>query len=242
MEEALELFGFLPLSFKTESERDYIAFLWDAFETNYSAGKYQFAFLAYHMLTMSFVYFKIWQIKLARRQDFANGLIGFARNESDLLSAASPFDFSVENESSILRMFRLLSCDNSKIGKYAALIKDRNNSAHSNGQIYFRTERGLAAKVAEVLRVAKEIEAHSKVVIEELYLDFLTHGFDPDDRRYSDTLDQIREELIHANYLSQQDMAICRSFDVSRLAENASFKMIEALHRALCESYAESEA
>ena len=26
-------------------------------------AKYQFAFLAYHMLTMSFVYFNIWQIK-----------------------------------------------------------------------------------------------------------------------------------------------------------------------------------
>ena len=38
-------------------------FLWDAFETNYTHGKYQFAFLAYHMLTMSFVYFNLWQIR-----------------------------------------------------------------------------------------------------------------------------------------------------------------------------------
>jgi hypothetical protein len=191
---------------------------------------------------MSFVYFKIWQIKIARRHDFENGLIGFARNEADLVSAVSPFDFSIESESSILRMFRLLSCDNSKIGKYAALIKDRNNSAHSNGQIYFRTEQGLAAKVAEVLRVTKEIEAHSKPVIEELYRDFLILGFDPNDRSYSDTLDQIREELIHTNYFSQQDMAICRSFDVAQLSDNASFNMIGALHRTLCESYAEAEA
>ena len=47
-------------------EQEYIAFLWDAFETNYTHGKYQFAFLAYHMLTMSFVYFNIWQIKQTR--------------------------------------------------------------------------------------------------------------------------------------------------------------------------------
>jgi len=32
------------------------------FETNFTYGKYQFAFLAYHMLAMSFVYFNIWQI------------------------------------------------------------------------------------------------------------------------------------------------------------------------------------
>jgi len=55
MEEAAELADYLPLSFKTRSEQEYIEFLWDAFETNYTHGKYQFAFLAYHMLTMSFV-------------------------------------------------------------------------------------------------------------------------------------------------------------------------------------------
>ena len=30
MDEALELGDFLPLSFKTRSEQEYIAFLWDA--------------------------------------------------------------------------------------------------------------------------------------------------------------------------------------------------------------------
>lgn len=44
---------------KSPREQDYIAFLWDAFETNYTHGKYQFVFLAYHMLTMSCVYFNI---------------------------------------------------------------------------------------------------------------------------------------------------------------------------------------
>ena len=63
MEEAAELGDYLPLSFTSPREQEYVAFLWDAFETNYTHGKYQFAFLAYHMLTMSFVYFKIWQIK-----------------------------------------------------------------------------------------------------------------------------------------------------------------------------------
>ncbi len=44
---------------KSPKEQDYIALLWGAFETNYTHGKYQFAFLAYHMLTMSCVYFNI---------------------------------------------------------------------------------------------------------------------------------------------------------------------------------------
>jgi len=104
MEEAAELANYLPLSFKTPKEQEYIDFLWDAFDTNYTHGKYQFAFLAYHMLTMSFVYFNIWQIRQTEPKDFAMGLIGFGKDiEKNLLEANSPFVFSTVNERSILR-------------------------------------------------------------------------------------------------------------------------------------------
>src|ERR1700692_673784 len=95
MEEAAELANYLPLSFKTPKEQEYIEFLWDAFDTNYKYGKYQFAFLAYHMLTMSFVYFNIWQIKQTEPSDFEKVLIGFDRDtEKSLMEATSPFVFS----------------------------------------------------------------------------------------------------------------------------------------------------
>jgi len=137
MEEASELSKYLPLSFKTRSEQDYIAFLWDAFESNYTHGKYQFAFLAYHMLTMSFVYFNIWQIKQTEPKDFEKAMVGFNKDlEKELLKATSPFTFWRVNESSVLRFFKLIGCDNDKVGKYAALVKERNDTAHANGNIF----------------------------------------------------------------------------------------------------------
>ena len=73
MEEASELANYLPLSFGSPKEQEYIGFLWDAFETNYTHEKYQFAFLAYHMLTMSFIYFKyIYHIFDAALKQYAN--------------------------------------------------------------------------------------------------------------------------------------------------------------------------
>ena len=63
MEEAYDLGSYLPISFKTPSEQEYISFLWNTFENNYTNGIYQFAFLAYHMLVMSFIYFNIWRIR-----------------------------------------------------------------------------------------------------------------------------------------------------------------------------------
>ena len=62
MEEAGELGEYLPISFKAPGEQEYVSFLWESFQTNYTNWKFQFAFLAYHMLLMSFVYFNIWQI------------------------------------------------------------------------------------------------------------------------------------------------------------------------------------
>lgn len=230
MEEAAELSNYLPLSYKSPKEQEYIAFLWDAFETNYIHGKFQFAFLAYHMLTMSFVYFNIWQIKQTRPDDFENAMIGFNKDlEKELLAATSPFTFWRINESSVMRFFKLIGCDNSKIGSYAALVKERNDTAHTNGNIFFSTQTALDNKITEVLRIVAEIQNHSAAIIECCFREFLLHNHDSETREYADAADQIREVLIHANYLSQKDVEICLKFDINTFANEAEFPNIKAL-------------
>lgn len=237
MEEAAELGNYLPLSYKSPKEEEYIAFLWDAFETNYTYGKYQFAFLAYHMLTMSFVYFNIWQIRQTRPEDFKKGLIGFAKDEKALLEATSPFIFSDVNERTVLRFLKLIACDNAKIGTYAKLVDDRNKTAHPNGNIFFSTQGALDAKITEILRVVDEIQTHSRCIIEHCYRDFLLQNHDPEEREYPESLDQIREVLIHGNYLSQKDIEICLGFDLNTLVSHAQHKAIRDLHDALIGEY-----
>ena len=150
MEEAAELGNYLPLSFQTPKEQEYIEFLWDAFQSNYENKKFQFAFLAYHVLAMSIVYFNIWQIKQAEPKYFAMGLIGFAKDEKSLLAATSPFAFSVVPERTMLRFLKLIACDNGKIGTYAKLVDDRNDAAHSNGNIFYSEQSALDAKIREI--------------------------------------------------------------------------------------------
>jgi len=238
VEEASELGNYLPLSFKSPKEQEYIEFLWDAFETNYTHGKYQFAFLAYHMLTMSFVYFNIWQIKQTTPKDFAMGLIGFGKDiEKNLLQATSPFVFSTVNERSILRFLKLIACDNGKIGTYAKLVDDRNDTAHPNGNIFFSTQAALDTKITEILRVVDEIQTHSKPVIEHCYREFLIENYDPDERAYTDPADQIREVLIHENYLSQEDIEICLGFDLTSLGYAVPSEQARELHDALVAGY-----
>jgi hypothetical protein len=242
MDEATELGNYLPLSFKSPKEQEYIAFLWDAFETNYTHDKYQFAFLAYHMLAMSFVYFNIWQIKQTEAGDFEKGLIGFGKDvEKNLLAATSPFVFSTVNERTILRFLKLIACDNSMIGTYAKLVDDRNETAHANGNIFFSTQAALDAKITEILRVVDEIQTHSKPVIEHCYREFLLHNNDPEGREYPEAIDQIREVLIHYNYLSRKDIDICLAFNITNLFDHPKHDYMRELHMALKAEYGSSE-
>ena len=242
MEEAYDLDNYLPISFKTRSEQEYITFLWDTFKKNYTSGIYQFAFLAYHMLVMSFIYFNIWRIRQTCPQDFEKGLIGFGRDEERyLLDTSSPFVFSRVNERAVLRLLRLIGCDNAKIGNYGSLVKERNNAAHANGHVFFSTREALDTKIADIMRAAEQIRTHSEPIIEHHYREFLLESHDPDEREFADAVDQIREVLIHGNYMSQKDIEICLSCDISGLGERSSFGQIEALHQSLCESYGTEE-
>ena len=151
---------------------------------------------------------------------------------------AHPCGFSTVPERSILRFLKLIECDNGKIGTYAKLVDDRNESAHPNGNIFYSTEAALSIKITEILRVVgKRYRAHSTPVIENCYRDFLLQNHDPDEREYSDAADQIREVLIHGNYLSQKDIEICLGFDAEALADRPGIEGMRELHAVLVEKY-----
>jgi hypothetical protein len=141
------------------------------------------------------------------------------------------------NERSILRLLKLIACDNGKIGTYAKLVDDRNATAHPNGNIFFSTQAAVDAKIREILRVVDEIQTHSRPVIEHAYREFLLQNHDPEEREYPDAADQIREVLIHENYLSQKDIEICLGFDPAGIADRPEIDSIRALHEVLKSVY-----
>jgi hypothetical protein len=94
-------------------------------------------------------------------------------------------------------------------------------------------------KITEILRVVDEIQVHSKPVIEQTYRDFLLQSYDPEDREYPDAADEIREVLIHRNYLSQKDIEICLAYDITTLSSETNFAAIEAMHQSLRNTYSD---
>ncbi|HJX10061.1 MAG TPA: hypothetical protein VJ733_06120, partial [Candidatus Binatia bacterium] len=155
--------------------------------------------------------------------------------------STSPLVFCTVNERSILRLLKLIACDNGKIGTYTKLVDDRNETAHPNGNIFFSTQAALDAKITEILRVVDEIQTYSMPVIEHAYCEFLLQNHDPEEREYPDAADQLREVLIHGNYLSQKDIDICLGFDVASLADQPEIESICTLHEALTSEYGQDD-
>lgn len=230
MASANEILAYLPNSFKTRDEQDYINFLWESYESNYNNGKYPFAFIAFHMLYMSFVYFEVWQIKENRTSDFEKAMLGLSNEvEQTFLTATTPFAFVKSNEAPFFKFLKLLGCDNAKIGNYKKSVDDRNNSAHSNGRIFFNNQALIDQKINDVLRNVDDIQSHSKPIIDECLITFLKESFDPDNREYFDDSDQLREILIHGNYLSQKDIEHMLTFDITQLSIETNYTAMETL-------------
>jgi len=239
MDEALELGNYLPVSFKTRSEREYVAFLWDAFQSNYTSGKYEFASLAFHLLYMSFVSFSIWQIRLVREQDFKNALIGFqSESEIKLLDADTPFKFYEKlKESQIFRFLKLIGCTNEHVGEFAKFVKRRNRIAHPSGTVFFNDRTSIDKEITEMMLEVSNIQQHMRPIILEVYSRFLADSADIDEREYSEPEQEIEMSLIHPSYISQKDIEICLSFNLASFSYRPDIESIRTLHEILKTKY-----
>lgn len=240
MENATDILDYLPITYKSQEEQDYINFLWESFECNYENGKFPFAYIAFHMIYMSFVYFEVWKVKENRKNVFENAMIGFNKDiEKNLLNATTPFAFWEIGESNFFRFLKLIGCDNNRIGNYKKSVDDRNNSAHSNGRVLFNDKITIDNKTKNILTFINEIQINSHSVIEECLIKFLKENLDSKTREYIDNEDQIREILINRNYLSQKDVNYLLTFDIKKLSEEKDYKKIRKLYKSFVEMYKE---
>ena len=238
MDDALELVDYLPMSFKTEEETDYIESLWQSFINNYENEDYHSAVLSYHMLFMSFVYCVLWKIRNGKPDDVEKIAIGFGKDtENCITKMESPFAFSTIPERSVFRFLRLIECGNDKIGMYAKLVDVRNDIAHADGNIHFRTQTSIDRQIRETLRATNEIQSFNRKHIEWVYVNFLMDCASPNLREYLDGEDQIREVLVHGNYMSSKDIEICSAFKILKLAYDVRFEEEKAAHEVLIRMY-----
>jgi hypothetical protein len=235
MDEAVELNEYLPYSLAAASEQSYLQFLWAAFETNYNEGRYEFASLAFHLLYMSFVSFSIWQIRLAQPQAFHMAMVGFrAEDERDITDCDSPFKFYEKlREAQIFRFLKLVGCTNAQVGEFAKFVKRRNKIAHPTGTVFFNDQRTIDEEIAAMMREVRNIEEHMQPTILTLYDRFLVESAGAEELEYGTFAEEVMANLVHVNYMSAADLAVCAAHDVATHNGLAGFATIEGLHQAV---------
>ncbi|HBP0274486.1 TPA: hypothetical protein ACQGPN_002313 [Pseudomonas aeruginosa] len=232
MDAALEIHEYLPLAYPSAGEGEYIRFVWEAFESNYVAGKYQFAMLAFHMLYMSYVYFSVWQIKQAKPEAFTHAML-FQQKEKELLTASSPFTFSEVNERSIFKFLRLAGCENQHIGKFQRLVDQRNEIAHPNGNIFFSDQATADQRIEEVMQQIRGIQTHMPSVLHACLLQFLRDSANPDERQIADSEVHVEINFLHKHYLSRKDIEACLACDLSEFNNSPFRGEVQALMQVL---------
>lgn len=254
MAKAVEILQYLPQSYKTKDEQDYINFLWDSYEVNYKNDKYQFAFFAYHLLFMTYAYFQIWKIYNTYNDDFKKSVLGFEkldtllaeleeRNKKNVtdgkpLEMLYPFSFSEINERTIMVFFKMIGCDKSKIGRYKKIVDERNEIAHASGKLVFVAAENLDRKINEMIMLVEEIQTHSMDGLDACFRQFLINSSNPDNREYYDPEDQLKEILINSNYLSPKDVEHLLTFNITALSEEPNFSEMEILFNNFASAYA----
>jgi len=253
--EAADIFDYLPITFKTKDEETYIRFLWNSYESNYKNQQYQFAFIAFHLLFMTYAYFQIWKIYNMHKEEFRKSLLGFEkldniigeleeRNKKNIaekkqLEVLYPFAFSEIQERTIMTFFKLIGCDKMKIGRYKKIVDERNEIAHATGKLIFVAAENLDRKIDEILLLVDEIQNHSVRIIDSTISNFLHDSCDSENREFIDDIDQIQNVLVNQNYLSRKDIRYMLKFEIDRFSTEAVFKEKKSLFQIFCKNYSE---
>lgn len=250
MEEAQRIFEYLPIQ---PPDDEYVRFLWEAYESNYRNEKYQFAYIAYHMLFMSFIYYQIAKI-YKTESERCRDLMTFTGKVQDHIdnherkiaagqeSALAPLQkFSLENERTIMGLFISIGCSREEIKTLKTIVDGRNSIAHSNGNIFYRTKESLDAKINEMLASITTVQEKSKLVIYKAFNDFLVECQNPDEREFPEDESQVKEIFVHGNYLSLEDIKIAQKYDISVLSGEVGFVNIQSLVQTLNELHPEEE-
>ena len=241
IDDSIAILNYFPIEYKTAEEPEYIRFLWDSFQSNYDTGKYQFAYIAYHMLFMCFTYYSVWKLKTHRANDFEKAIIHLDNDTCKQLNDAElPLAFAeIERigESRMFRFFKLAGCGNAEIGDFTSIVRSRNAVAHANGNIFYKTADALDEQLEKIIVCMEKIQASLDCVLGDIYKKFLQERSAAEFRETFEDSVQIREFLIRENYLSFKDIERCLQFDTSSLSSHVDFTLIETMFNSFKSLY-----
>ena len=241
---------YLPLLYKRQEEQIYIDGLLDAFSINYAKGFYQFAYLQYHMIFMSSIYFMLLKVHTIKQSPFDNALQYMMKDNARKFHAKNNKregnlyfgSFALISESDVFRLLFLMDMETGLLGELQKTVKERNKYAHANGNITIKSQETLNEKIHNYLALLEHVFSLFKEPVKELYSSLLQEEsfYNPEIRQSADETEQIKEFFIKEFGVSYHDLNICRKIRTKSLEALDNFEEIKPLHISLCQYFKEN--
>lgn len=217
MEEYLkEVSDFLPLRFKDEETAEFIKYLGDAYLENAANDKFQFAFTAFHMLNMVFIYKVQWFLKEQGNADIEQSLENFARQNNGA-TFSTLFDLSqLHEKTSLEKLLRALNFHVNDIDICKNHVGVRNNCSHASGRVYYKTRQRIEHYIQEELEYIDKVQGRLEPALTLFLQNFLEQNWDK--KLIASNL----ENLFEDKYLSRKDLEMLASVDLPLLHKKSN--------------------
>ena len=248
-DELFKMLEYLPEEFAEETEEKYIDALMLAAQTSYENGLYQFAYVQYHMLFMTAVYYAILKVSIFHEEELKKALYYLLKDryadfwkETNTKNGKLYFgSFALINESDVFMLLRVVGLDSDLLGELQKLVRERNKYAHANGQLQLTSDElfmealnSYNTKIQNVVELLKTdlIDFYKKTVSDPNF-------HDPDIRAYLDPDEQMIQEFIKEYSLSRVELNWLRKIRLSDFDGYEGETEIKTLHSALIHYYRE---
>lgn len=248
-DELYKMLEYLPEEFLDESEEKYIDALMLAAQTSYENGLYQFAYVQYHMMFMTAVYYALLKVSILQPDEFDKALFYLLKDRfSDFRKPSNTKNgklyfgsFAIINESDVLMLLRVIGLDNSLLGELKKLVEERNRYAHANGQLQLTSDELFMEAINTYNSKIQQVISLLRPALTDFYIRTITAAefYDPEIRGYLDPEEQIVQEFIKAYSLSRNELNWLRKIKLSDFDAYEGAEEIKTLHSALIHYYRE---
>ena len=246
-EDLNKVFDYLPELFADDSEEEYIRALQLATETSFENRLFQFAYVQYHMLFMTSIYYALLKLSEIHKSEFDKAIFYLLKDrKSDLYKSTNTKSgklyfgsFAIIPESDVFMLLRVVGMDTSLLGDLQKRVEKRNKYAHANGQMLLTSEDVFWDEIKEYNKCLERVFELFRSDIVSLYKDTITKRdfFDPDERAYMDADEQILQEFVKVYSLSRIELNWLRKIKTAEFKDNEGYEHIKDLHIALCHYY-----
>lgn len=202
MEEYLtQILRHLPIHFADEEANEFVKYLSEAYVENLEKEKYQFAFTAFHMLNMIFVYKVKWFLNGQGNLDIVNALNNKKKNEKKL-SFNNLFDLSQFNEKESLGLLLVaLKFHINDISKCKNHVNARNQCSHASGKIEY-DKKGIDFLIDDEIKYVERLQKKIHPELKKFLENFLEENW------HKTFISGDFKILFEENYFSLEDLEL----------------------------------